>query len=359
MFPVGPKTKRCRPRRRGGMTGCPVGANPGVNSYYPCTPGQESPTPSASFGLNGSPSHANDIPETNFEPLVTPISRDSPISELHDNLQSEMIELDTITGSREASPSMLNLPCDASANQTATPMLMDAIANPLSVTKDEENIGRVDEILPSVTDTPASVSCAGTVKPDKDDPKRCIETQFPQGERIDSMPCEPECKESQVTENPAPSDSAKPEKDIVEPQPHQVDGNIPEPLLEQNSFSNEQLTRNPSPKRQALPVPSSADERVRKTDGLETGTAEGIPVKRKGESLDKASPTDSSQTLDTVVSCHDPDTADDSYKSQVKPSLEFESEVANDEIAVKGGDCPKRYKRQRRSVPKQSSSTLT
>ncbi|KAL3821144.1 hypothetical protein ACJIZ3_007049 [Penstemon smallii] len=50
--PVGSKTKRCRPRRRGGMSGYFVGASPGVNSYFPCISGQPSPAPSASFGPN-------------------------------------------------------------------------------------------------------------------------------------------------------------------------------------------------------------------------------------------------------------------------------------------------------------------
>ncbi|KAK6149426.1 hypothetical protein DH2020_016951 [Rehmannia glutinosa] len=65
----GPKSKHCKPRRRGGMSGYLIGANSGINSYFPCTPGASSPTPSASLGPNDSPSLPHDSPEQDVEPL--------------------------------------------------------------------------------------------------------------------------------------------------------------------------------------------------------------------------------------------------------------------------------------------------
>lgn len=88
-----------------------VGTSSG--SYFPSTPEPSSPTESASLKPNDdSPLQPHDNPEQNADPFVTPLE-----TELEDNLQSEMIELDRITGSREpspstAGPSVLDLPRD-------------------------------------------------------------------------------------------------------------------------------------------------------------------------------------------------------------------------------------------------------
>ncbi|GER45959.1 aminotransferase-like [Striga asiatica] len=84
---VGPKTKHCKPRRRGGMSGAHT---VGQGAYFASTPEQPSPTESTQLN-NGEQNAACHHPFAAVEQ--------------EDNLQSEMIELDTITGSREPSPS--------------------------------------------------------------------------------------------------------------------------------------------------------------------------------------------------------------------------------------------------------------
>ncbi|KAL3637547.1 hypothetical protein CASFOL_018715 [Castilleja foliolosa] len=106
IIPSVPKTKHCKPRRRGGMSG-PYTGGASSGSYFASTPEPSSPTtdstplkPPNDSSLQ--PMH-DILSEQNVEPFVTPLS-----AELDDNLQSEMIELDTITGSREPSPSSAN-----------------------------------------------------------------------------------------------------------------------------------------------------------------------------------------------------------------------------------------------------------
>ncbi|KAK6124563.1 hypothetical protein DH2020_041696 [Rehmannia glutinosa] len=154
-----------------------------VFSMYP---GASSPTPSASLGPNDSPSLPHDSPEQDVEPLVTPLSRETPLPEFQDNLQLEMIELDTITGSREASPSpanpsMLDLPSDPPDNQDSAvpltgvkednaPMFTESTDNPEPVTAQEEN-GVGTEILPPKSEPPASEPCGREpVQPEYADP---------------------------------------------------------------------------------------------------------------------------------------------------------------------------------------------
>ncbi|CAA0814025.1 Serine/threonine-protein phosphatase 7 long form homolog [Striga hermonthica] len=94
---VGPKTKHCKPRRRGGMSGAHT---VGPGAYFASTPEQPSPTESTQLD-NGSLSRSQDIPHEQNAACHHPFAA----VEQEDNLQSEMIELDTITGSRESSPS--------------------------------------------------------------------------------------------------------------------------------------------------------------------------------------------------------------------------------------------------------------
>ncbi|XP_073123508.1 uncharacterized protein [Henckelia pumila] len=366
MILVGPKTKRCKPRRRGGMSGSFGGVSAGANSYYPYTSGPSSPTPSVSLGPDGSPSLPHDISGQDVEPLVTPFSSYSPLPELQDNLQSEMIELDTITGSREASPSsvhtsMLDLPCVPPVNEnpilpTGTeanflgdigPLPTESADTTAQNTGEEKNRGGM-EVLPSNADHAVSEDIQTPVQLDHGDPANCGET--PPAPPIDHnasqhplqepnlSPVHPDCDEVETEVNdpdycsmskphvlvppdpeiPIPSGSTTPAKEDSRPSILHGDTNIPEP---------------PSPKHQNPALHMVSDEVVTGAGG-----------KRKGHAAD-----DSSQTLETVVSSPDPSAIG---KSALKPSLESEFQVTHAEPFSVKEDGQKTYKRQRRSAPK-------
>ncbi|KAG8386002.1 hypothetical protein BUALT_Bualt03G0103700 [Buddleja alternifolia] len=367
-IPVGPKTKRCKPRRRGGMSGYLVDASAGINAYFPCDSGPSSPAPSASLGPCGSPSQPHDSPAQDVEPLVTPLSRDSPLPELQeDNLQLEMIELDTITGSREASPSppdqsMLELTCDPPANQdsllsspgvktnfppenNATMVIDTADTAQPPVTGQKEN--RTEEVLPPISDPPASEPCVETpVEPDYIDNTKFNETpSSPQGDANGSQATpkrevspvhensdmvvkevnEPVLLEPESAETLTPSDSAIPVTEDSKPSSQQGDENINEPSL---------------PTNQGLSVHSVSDDSTMKVDGPESEIIEGGREKRKEQATDNA-----------ISDSPNPDS-----KSPLKSLVEGESQVnKTDPAAVKE---ERKYKRQRRSVPKPRASTM-
>ncbi|KAL6543076.1 hypothetical protein OROHE_010596 [Orobanche hederae] len=146
-IPLGPKTKHCKPRRWSGMGAAPYLVGTSLGSYFPSTPEPSSPTESSSLKPNDdSPLQPNDNPEQNADPFVTPLQ-----TELEDNLQSEMIELDRITGSREPSPStvgpsVLDLPrADPSGDHSSrveTNISLDDTAQ--QVTGEDERIEEED-----------------------------------------------------------------------------------------------------------------------------------------------------------------------------------------------------------------------
>ncbi|KAK6154483.1 hypothetical protein DH2020_008731 [Rehmannia glutinosa] len=277
MIPVGPKTKHCKPRRRGGTTGYLVGASAG--SYFPCTSEPSSPTQSASLKPDDSPSQPpHDIPEQDIDPFVT------PLTEVEDNLQSEMIELDTITGSREPSPStvdpsVIDLPCDPQGHHNSVIMSKDVETN-ISVEDNAQTLTESDDTAQRVTGEKES-------KPDS--------------------------------------------------QHHDV--NIVEPHYAEQKVSSVCLVSN---------------EAVTQVDGSDNGFVGGDGDKRKEQAVDEVGFAGSSHTVDTVVSAPDPFTGHANGKSLLEPLIEGESQVT---IAVPAAvfrdDVQKKYKRQRRSVPKQ------
>lgn len=340
-MPDGPKTKHCKPRRRGGMSGYLAGPNSAVNSYFPCTSGASSPTPSASFGPSSCPLQQDDSHQQDVDPLVSQLSRDSPLPELQDNLQLEMIELDTITGSREASPShanpsMLDLPFDPPVNQDSIVPLADVktsfspednaqvltesadTAQPVS--GQEEN-GRTEE-LPPVPEPPSSEpGVANSVQPDYADPIKLNGTSSsPPNEVVtDVKPetesiAEPSGSETQGAETLTLPDSASPGVKDSKPAPEQGGTKNPEPSPVHPELSSEETVK------------------VDESHSDSTGS------KRKGQALDKES--------------SDLDTAPDNRKSPVKSSPDAESLVTKTDATAKE-DVQRKYKRLRRSVPKQ------
>ncbi|XP_073026084.1 uncharacterized protein [Primulina eburnea] len=374
MVLVGPKTKRCKPRRRGGMSGSFGSGSAVANSYYPYTSGPSSPTPSVSLGPDGSPSLPHDISGQDVEPLVTPFSSYSPLPELQDSLQSEMIELDTITGSREASPScvhpsVLDLPCVPSVNEkqvlsTGTeanflgdtgPFITESADTAAQNTGEEENRGsqclsasiegeqRIpmpDHTLSEDVQTPIKLYHIDPANSNKippaplNDPNACqhplqetnLSPVHPDHEEVetevnkpdDQSISEPHVLVPSHPEIPIPSGSSTPAEEDTKHSILQGDTNIP------------QLS---SPKHRNPTLHMVSDELVIGAGG-----------KRKGHATD-----DSSQTLETVVSTPDPNAID---KSALEPSLEGESQVTHTEPVSVKEDGHKMYKRQRRSAPK-------
>lgn len=378
IIPDGPKMKHCKPRRRGGMSGYLVGANSGVNSYFPSTSSAFSPTPSTSLGPNGSPLQPHDSPGQDVEPLVTPMSRDSLLPELHDNLQLEMIEIDTITGSREASPSptdpsMLNLPCDPPSNQDSTLTLTDvktdfspednAQIQTGCEADDREPDGQEytdirDEALPPVPEPPTLKPCSrnseqprhgdtttfnGTHFPHEDDPSAFgVPTPHPEvstvrlepvEEAVDvngvdtkSIPNPPEF-EPQEAENPTQLDSTSHEMVDIKPYAHLAEKNIPEPSPTHQDCCGETM----------------------KVDGVGGDVLEDSRGKRKEPAADKADTASSGPT----ASSPGPDNSHDYGKSPFKSSPEGESQVTETDSVAAKDNVQRKYKRQRRSAPKQ------
>ncbi|KAK4491786.1 hypothetical protein RD792_002562 [Penstemon davidsonii] len=293
VIPVGPKTKHCKPRRRGGMSGYIIGASSGANSYFPYTSAQASPTPS--LGPNGSFSGEYDIPEQDIEPLATPLTRDSPLLELHDNLQSEMIELDTITGSREASPS------------SASPSMLELSRNQNS-------------LIPSTSkDTKFSLEGNAPIPIQQKLPPVNIDPNEEE-EKVNRPPV----LEPQGAEIPAPLGPANPEKVYSKPFTQQVEMNTPEL----------------SPKHEGSSVHLVTEEAITKVNEPETDT------------IDKVRFIDLRHTLDTALTSPDPDTVNNAHG---EPAFESSLELGYDVIKVECAtvkDGQKTYKRLRRSVSK-------
>ncbi|EYU27456.1 hypothetical protein MIMGU_mgv1a010304mg [Erythranthe guttata] len=301
-MPDGPKMKHCKPRRRGGMSGYLLGANSADSSYFMCTSGATSAL------------QQNHTPLQDIEPLTTPLSRDSPLQDLQDNLQLEMIELDTITGSREASPcpqnpSMLEMPCGdpPPANQDLAlppednaPIQTESADTAGQMNGQEENGGT--EISPPVPEQPAP-------QPEYVDPTMFNGTSVDQDRAEVAMDVKPA------------TDS------IYEPS---------ETLTESGSAS-------PRTKDSINPDPSSGDpvsDETMKVDESCDDVDEGVGGKRKGEeAMDKES--------------SDQETVHEYVKSPATSLTDGES-VANKTDLVSGkDDVQRKYKRLRRSVPKQ------
>ncbi|KAI3466406.1 hypothetical protein Pfo_023069 [Paulownia fortunei] len=380
----GPKTKRFKPRRRGGMSGYLVG--PSAGSYFPCTSEPSSPTPSALLKPNDSPSQPHDIPEQDVEPFVTPLSRDSPLTELEDNLQSEMIELDTITGSREPSPSsvnpsMLDLPCDQPGHHNSAlmstgvetnfslednaPILTDNDETAQPVTGQEDNRG-CSEVSPPRPDLPVSEPHVQTpTQADHGDPPKFNGTPAPQGDPNASQPTTPEHEVSTVhpgpnevvTEINGPETLSIPEPRVLEPQGGKTSttSDSASPGERDSKAATQHGDMNilePSAKDQAASVYLVSDEAVTQVDVPDTDFIGGDGGKRKERATDKVSSADSSHTLDTAVSLPDPVTGHAYGKSSLEPSIEGESQVTKTVPAAVKEDIQRKYKRQRRSVPK-------
>ncbi|KZV56344.1 hypothetical protein F511_00341 [Dorcoceras hygrometricum] len=357
MVLVGPKTKRCKPRRRGGTSGSFGGGSVGANSQYPYTSGPSSPTPSVSLGPDGSPSVSRDISGQDVEPLVTPFSSYSPLPELQDNLQAEMIELDTITGSREASPSSVHpsvldlpnvapitekpiLPTGTEANFLGDtgPLLTESADTAAQSTGEEENGGRM-EAFSSMADHRVSEDVPTPIQLDHGDPVNSNKippdpidhnaSQHPlQGPNLSPVHPDRDLVETEVKEPddrpipdsdiPVPSGCATPAKEDSKPFILQGDTNIPE--LSSSEHQNPTLH-------------IVSDEVITGAGG-----------KRKGHAID-----DSSQKLETVVTLVDPNALG---KSALKPSPEGDFQVTQTEPVSVKEDGQKTYKRQRRSAAK-------
>ncbi|KAL2245206.1 serine/threonine-protein phosphatase 7 long form homolog isoform X1 [Sesamum indicum] len=375
MIPDDPKTKRCKPRRRAGVSGYLVGANSGVNSYFPCTSGASSPTPSVSLGPNGSPSRPQDCHEQAVEPLVAPLSRDSPLPELQDNLQLEMIELDTITGSREASPSpvnpsMLDIPCEPPGDQDSVlpltdvksfsqednvPMVTDSADTPQPVTVLEENGGGT-EVLPPIPAPHATTPCLpAPVQPDYGDPTKFNES--PSSPLVDvgasqGAQLEPEVSTVRpdpnevVTDVNGPETKSIPGPPVLEPQGAQTltPSDLASPMTEDSKLSSQQDDKEipePSPVPQVSFSHPVSDETMR-VDGPDTDSTGGGDGKRKEQETNKVS--DSSPN---------PETVHNHGKSPLKSWHEGASQVTETDTATARDDVQRKYKRQRRSAPKQ------
>lgn len=343
MIPDGPKVKHCKPRRRGGMSGYMVGANSGVNSYF-------SPTPSASLGHNDSPLEPHDSPERDVEPLVTPLSRDSLLPELHDNLHLEMIEIDTITGSREASPSpadsSMHVPCDhPPANQDSALMLTDvktsfspeddAQVGTGSAADDREPVIEQENLeqCPQNSEQPQNGDTYGTHFPQEDDPTPNQEVSTLSVEPIEvtmdvngvdsdaksiSKPQEFEA------ENQTPPESTSHGTEDIKPYAHLTEKNIPEPSPTHQDSSGESM----------------------KTDGLEGDIPADSRGKRKEPATDKAEPA-------STMSSPGPDNSHEYGKSPFKSSPEGESRATESDSVAAKDNVQRKYKRLRRSAPKQ------
>ncbi|KAL0353491.1 UNVERIFIED_CONTAM: Serine/threonine-protein phosphatase 7 long form [Sesamum angustifolium] len=337
MIPDDPKTKRCKPRRRAGVGGYLLGANSGVNSYFPCTSGASSPTPSASLGPNGSPSRPQDCHEQAVEPLVAPLSRDSPLPELQDNLQLEMIELDTITGSREASPSpvnpsMLDIPCEPPGDEDSV-LLTDVKNNfsqegnvPMAPVQPDYGEPTKFSEIPSSPQVDAGASQASQLEPEvstvRPDPNEVVmDVNGPESKSIPGPPV----LEPQGAQTLTPSDSASPMMEDSKLSSQQDDKEIPEPSpMPQVSFGH--------------PV---SDETMR-ADGPDTDTTGDGNGKRKEQATDKVN-----------ASSPDPETVHNHGKSPLKSWHEGVSQVTETDTATARDDVQRKYKRQRRSAPKQ------
>ncbi|KAL2475984.1 serine/threonine-protein phosphatase 7 long form-like protein [Abeliophyllum distichum] len=374
-IPVGPKTKRCKPRRRGGISGRPVGASGGLGSYFPSTLGPSSPTPSSSLGPNTSRPH--EILDQDFEPFTTPLMGDSPLPELQDTMQSEMIELDAITGSREASPSAANPstsepPFYPQGDQSSVPHLTNTTTNffrddTAPVPVDPSHTARVDarqvestdggiEVSPPTPDPPVlELQHAQTLAQSDPKPEMLDETPYTtQGDSVVSQPSPREHKVSPVhtdsdkvaiqvdgpdtyskpvpsvlephcTETPAPSDSTSPAKKDVSPSTQQGDLIIPEPSSSKHPMSS-----------------------VMQVDTPDSDSVQGDGGKRKDRAPDHVTLVDSSHTNDIAINSRDPDIVNDDSKSLAKPLNEGESKATQADPAAVTEDGQKKYKRQRR-----------
>lgn len=378
-IPDGPKMKHCKPRRRGGMSGYLLG----VNSYFPSNSSAFSPTPSASMGHNGSPIQPHGSPERDVEPLATPLSRDSLLPDLHDNLQLEMIEIDTITGSREASPSpadpcMLDLPCDPPGNQDSDIMLSgvktsfspedDAQIQTGSAADDsepgvrQENRESGNEVLPPVPEPPTlkpypqnseqpdhgdTTTLNGTSFPYEDDPSTSevpkphpdVSTLPPDAieeardaNGLDTKPTpKPLGLEPQESENLTSLDPTSHGMEDIKPSSHLAEKDIPEPSPTHQDCSGQ---------------PVSGE--TMKADGLDVDILEGSRGKRKGPTTDNVDTASSGVT----VSSPRPDNSHDYGKSPFKSSPEGESQVGETDPVAAKDNVQRKYKRLRRSVQK-------
>lgn len=323
-IPDGPKMKHCKPRRRGGISG----SNSGVNSYYPSTTsGAFSSTPSASFVPNGD----------NVEPLVTPVSRETLLPELQDNL---MIELDTITGSREASPSpatpsMLDhLPSDPQNDQDSILMMTAVVKTSYSP---EENVqDPLETTAEAVEPTTVQEENRGATDTSEVPTDSNVEHTNSNEEDMDVDGHKHPISEDQSAVTVTVSETPKPETEDVKPSTEQNDKNTPEP----------------SPAHQeACGHPVKVDE----VDADDIGGGRG---KRKGQETENVE-QDSSVLS---VGSPDPDNVQDSGKSPFKSSspepegvsqvTESDSQVTEADSAVAKDNVQRKYKRQRRSVPK-------
>ncbi|XP_022848362.1 protein MAIN-LIKE 2-like isoform X1 [Olea europaea var. sylvestris] len=380
-IPVDPKTKRCKPRRRGGISGRPVGAGSGLGSYFPSTLGPSSLTPSSSLGPNTSRPH--EILDQDFEPFATSLMGDSPLPELQDTMQSEMIELDAITGSREASPSAANLstsepPFYPQGDQSSVPHLTNMTPNflredtaPVPVNSSHtaqvdvrqvENADEGIEVSPPTPDPPV-LEPQHVQTPQQSDPKPEMLDDTPsttQGDSVVSQPSPGEHKMSPVhsdsdkvaiqvdgpgtyskpdppvlkphcTETPVPSDSTNPANKDVSVPTLQGDLSIPKPS---------------SPKHPISSVRSGAE--AMQVDTPDTDSVQGDGGKRKERPSDHVTSVDSSHTNDAVLISGDLVNVNSDGKSLAKPLNEGEAKLTQADPASVTEDGQKKYKRQRR-----------
>ncbi|XP_051135099.1 serine/threonine-protein phosphatase 7 long form homolog [Andrographis paniculata] len=373
-IPVGPKTKRCKPRRRGTMTGYLLGES---DPYSPL-----SPAPSTSMRLNDSPGLPHDISEQDMQPSVAPFSRDSSLVELEDNLQVEMIELDTITGSREASPShanpsMLGMSTNPHSHEDSVMLQTGESAN-FSLHEDapvftdyadathpgsEQEDVRGNEVLPGESDAPvAEVDYSNTeilpAEPEAPvnaggDYDATVEfTETPPLENPDSS--EPAAEEHDGSTAPAPpnqvaTDSNGPDT-LSNPEPSLPVAQGAVTLTPLDSIRHEVDESMPSTEEG---VPSSAMDQISATEHLASAEVASEVVVADGDTLAAVGGKRKDPDMDSI-SC---DNSAQKHDTSANPPEALEASAADDSDATNKNapaavkeDGHRTYKRQRRTV---------
>ncbi|CAI9756804.1 unnamed protein product [Fraxinus pennsylvanica] len=379
-IPVGPKTKRCKPRRRGGISGRLVSAGSGFGSYCPTSLGSASPTPSSSLGPNIS--RPRKIVDQDFEPFATPLMGDSPLPELRDAIQSEMIELDDITGSREASPYAAN-PSTSDPQfyprgyQSSLPQLTNMKPNFL---REDTTPVPVDSSRPALVSARQVENTDGgiEVSPPTPDPQ-VLKLQHSQtleqpDSKLEMLDETPYTKGSSVVSQPSPRDHkvlpmhadsdrvamqvdgpdtySKTEPPVLEPHCTEttVPSDSPTTLKKDASPSTQQGNLN-SPKSPSPKLPVSSVHSVAEAMQGDTPDADSVQSdggKRKERAPDHIAFVGSSHTNDTDISSCDPDNVNDDGKSIGKPLNQRELKLTQADPAAVTEDGQKKYKRQRR-----------
>ncbi|XP_022877752.1 uncharacterized protein LOC111395817 isoform X2 [Olea europaea var. sylvestris] len=369
---VGPKTKRCKPRRRGGISGRLVSTGGDLGSYYPSSLGSASPTPSSSLGPNTSRPH--EIVDQDFEPFTTPLMGDSPLPELHDTMQSEMIELDDITGSREASPYAANPSTSEPqfcprGDQSSVPQLTNMTPNflredtapePLDSSctaqvdaRQVENMDGGIEVSPPTPDPQVlELQHSQTFEEPDSKPEMLDETSYTKGNSVVSqfslqehkvLPVHPDSdKVAMQVDGPDTYSESDPPTEA----PVTLDSTIPS--KKDASLSQHGNLSTPESSSLKTPVTSVHSVEAMQGDTPDADSVQSDGGKRKERAPDYIAFVGSSHTSDNATSSCDLDIVNDDGKTIAKPLNEEELKLTQADPAAVTEDGQKKYKRQRR-----------